>query len=177
LVGARGDRIWLLELLSPPRPSSPPSDRNLATTRVALFDTGSTEQDPVVSPDGRWMAYATMVDGVSAVCVRSTSGIGESRLITEALGATEPVWSGDGRELFYRQGDALMSVSVGSGMTLALGRSELLFRGRFATTAGGGRDYDVSPDGKHFVMVSEREPESFAREIRFVRHWAAKLPR
>lgn len=177
LVGTRGGRTWLLEILSVPDVSPASPTTNLARTRVTWFETSSIEQDPVLSPDGRWLAYSTMVDGGSAIQVRLVSGTGEPRQVSVAPGATEPLWSSDGRELFYRQGDALMSVAVNSAAMLVVGRTELLFRGTFATTMGHGRDYDVTPDGKHFVMVSERAPESFAREIRVVRHWAAKLPR
>ena len=69
-------------------------------------------------------------------------------------GGREPLWSPDGRELFYRNGDQMMVVSVSPGPELSAGRPQELFEGPYEidTTSGHPR-YDVSPDGQRFLMV------------------------
>ena len=68
------------------------------------------------------------------------------------LGGTEPAWSRDGRELFYRAGDSLMMASVALSPTFAVTGRRRLFTGSFLSSARF-REYDVTPDGQHFVMI------------------------
>src|SRR5258705_198287 len=59
-----------------------------------------------------------------------------------------------GRELFYRSGDAMMAISVASQPAFSAGAPRILFRGAYV--AGDGlANYDVSPDGRRFLMVRE----------------------
>ena len=71
-------------------------------------------------------------------------------------GGTSPVWARDGRTLFYRNGDAVMSVAVGAGSRPSLALPRLLFRGRFEEPARPDwpRNYDVAPDGR-FLMIRQ----------------------
>src|SRR4029450_6028345 len=81
---------------------------------------------PNVSPDGRYVAYMSNEPGHDDVYAIPFSGQGE-RVMISLDGGTGPVWSRDGRELFYRAGDALMSVEVRStDPTLVLGERKRL---------------------------------------------------
>jgi hypothetical protein len=68
-------------------------------------------------------------------------------------GGSEPVWAHSGRELFYRTGDSLMAASVTASPSFAVTGRRRLFAGPFLE-GGGFREYDVSPDDQHFVMIS-----------------------
>ena len=69
-------------------------------------------------------------------------------------GGTQPVWNPRGRELFYRTGTKMMSVSVETTPKLSLGAPRVLFDLRYAFGSGITiPNYDISPDGKTFVMV------------------------
>jgi len=62
-----------------------------------------------LSPDDRFIAYASDETGRDEVYVQPFPGPGE-KLKLSIDGGTEPAWSGDGREIFYRDGSKLMSV-------------------------------------------------------------------
>jgi uncharacterized protein YndB with AHSA1/START domain len=83
------------------------------------------------------------------------------------------VWSKDGRELFYRQGDQLMVVSVAAKGEFSAGRPRRLFEIRF-DASDNGPNYDVSRDGQWFVMPrSDRGPA--ATELHLVLNWFAEV--
>ena len=74
------------------------------------------EQYPRLSPDGHWLAYASNESGRSEVLVQSFPEAGARTQISTS-GGTEPVWSRDGRELFYLDGDAMRVVEVRTSPT------------------------------------------------------------
>ena len=83
------------------------------------------------------------------------------------------MWSRDGRELFYRQGDFLMVVPVESTEpALTAGPPRALFEGRYSPPP---RGYDVAPDGQRFVMLSL--PEATSSHINVVLNWFTELER
>jgi len=110
------------------------------------------ESAPALSPDGRWLAYQSDEAGRTGVYARPYPASG-ARISISLQGGTEPVWARNGRELFYRVGDSLMAATIESGAGLAVSARRLLFRGSFM--AGNGfREYDVTPDGSQFIMLS-----------------------
>ncbi len=94
-------------------------------------------------------------------------------------GGTGPVWSRDGRELFYRAGDDLMSIEVRStSPTLVLGeRKRLLDVSAFEPQYF--HEFDVSADGQRFLFI-RAEPDSRPTRIDVILNWfpelAAKVP-
>jgi Tol biopolymer transport system component/predicted Ser/Thr protein kinase len=125
------------------------------------------------SPDGRYVAYVSDESGEQEVYVQAWPGPGE-RTVVSTDGGREPVWSRDGRELFYRNGDRMMAVSVGTGDTFTAGKPALLFSGRYAFDLL--HDYDVSPDGQRFLMIQEDEEASRPR-FHVVLNWFSELER
>ena len=86
-------------------------------------------------------------------------------------GGHSPVWSRDGRELFYMSGAALMAVSVdGRGSSFVAGTPVRLFDGPFDTTQDD--NYHVFPDGMTFVMVGSRRA---ANPIQVILNWSQEL--
>jgi hypothetical protein len=67
-------------------------------------------------------------------------------------GGGGPVWSRNGHELFYRNGNRMMATDVEPGSRLRVGNPRVLFEGRFGRTPFQA-DYDVSPDGQQFIMI------------------------
>jgi serine/threonine-protein kinase len=109
------------------------------------------ESAPALSPDGRWLAYQSSEPGRAEVYVRPFPGPGP-RVPVSLNGGTEPCWSRDGRELFYREGDAMMAASVRTQQAFEVTERRRLFSGAFLP-GGAFREYDVTPDGRRFVMV------------------------
>ena len=142
------------------------------------------EAYPDLSPNGHWLAYAsTDESGRSEVYVRPFPEPGPRHQIS-TNGGTAPAWSGDGHELFYTTAlsvggqagpNTMMAVSVGIGPTFTLGVPRALFTGRFGTTAGI-RGYDVTPDGRRFLMVQQKErPPLVAAQMIVVQNWVEEL--
>lgn len=135
----------------------------------------------MLSPDGRWLAYASDESGRREVYVRSFLEPG-GRWQISTDGGTEPRWNPAGKELFYRRGDEMWAVSVTSEPSFQPavfqpGRPTLLFEGSFEL-GGNFHNYDVSPDGQRFVMVqSEEAPEAAPERLHVVLRWLDELER
>jgi Tol biopolymer transport system component len=114
------------------------------------------EQFVGVSPDGRWISFVSDQSGREEVYVRDLAGE-QDQVLVSLDGGNEPVWSRDGRELFYRETKAgdpyLVAAGISTSPTLAVTSRRRLFPiGDIVGTAPHA-NYDVSPDGKSFVMV------------------------
>jgi len=91
-------------------------------------------------------------------------------------GGTEPRWSADGRELFYRLEDKMMVVGVQSEPAFSSGSPQLVFEVPYLTDQFGTSNYDVSTDGERFVMIKETEVQE-ATPIHVVLNWFEELKR
>ncbi|HKT61076.1 MAG TPA: protein kinase, partial [Gemmatimonadales bacterium] len=124
------------------------------TTLVPLVTSAARELSPAVSPDGRWLAYSSDESGTSEVYVRPFPDAATARWQVSASGGTNPLWSRDGRELFYMNGHGEMAtVPIASGPTFGAGEPRVLFSVGNYTVGGNAGVYDISPDGKRFLMV------------------------
>ena len=126
------------------------------------------------SPDGRWVAYRSNESGQPDIYVAPFPGPGEKLRISSA-GAVGgyPRWRRDGRELFYLASDnRLMAVEVdGSGPKFIAAPPTALFPTRSAI----GRDtFDVSPDGKRFLMLTGQD-DIQDELVTVVLNWTAAL--
>ncbi len=74
-----------------------------------------------MSPDGRWLAYASNESGQYEVYVRPFPNTNDGKWLVSTDGGEEPVWAHSGRELFYKGGGNLMSVEVLPGPTFVTG--------------------------------------------------------
>jgi eukaryotic-like serine/threonine-protein kinase len=136
------DDIWTLSL----------DDR----TAHPWLATPAAEWGGRLSPDGRWMAYNVTESGRTSVYVQPFPGPGAKQLVS-VRGGINPIWSPTGRELFYREDDAVLAVDVDTSAGFTAGRPVVLFSGRYRLS---GRDFDVSPDGTRFVMMRTDAPRT-----------------
>ncbi len=127
-----------------------------------------------VSPDGRWLAYTSDESGENEVYVRPFPDGGAKTLVSTGGGGS-PVWSRDGRELFYRDGDQLMAVQVDSGDELTVGAPTFLFESSFSGPVVLPNRLDVTANGERFLVV---ESNIRARgELQVVLNWHEELLR
>jgi len=110
------------------------------------------ESAPALSPNGQWLAYQSDETGELEVYVRPYPGDG-ARVSVSLHGGSEPVWAHNGRELFFRSGDSLMTAAVAPGPTFGVTGRRLLFTSGFLS-GDGFREYDVAPDDQHFVLLT-----------------------
>lgn len=125
-----------------------------------------SERTPEISPDGRWLAYSSSETGRSEIVVVSFPNAGEARWPVSVGGGAEPLWSRDGRELFYRNGRReLVSIRVETHGTFSIGATSVVFPDRDYLSLGFRRQYDVTPDGQRFLMI---RPVGSGRERRLI---------
>ncbi len=147
----------------------------LESRTVAPEKIATAQRQTSLSPDGQWMAYSSSESGRPEVYVRAFSGTGR-RFLVSTNGGVEPVWNPAGTELFYREGNSMMVVDVRLKPTLTAGSPRRLFSGRFAT--GSTRaNYDVTRDGKRFLMVQPEGEQRPPPRIVVVLNWRAVLER
>jgi serine/threonine-protein kinase len=146
-----------------------------------LVSTPFTERNGEISPDGRWLAYESNDSNQFQVYVRPFPNIDKARIQISTDSGSQPHWSRDGKELFYIADDgALMSVQVGEGSIWKPGTRTPLAAGRYYRGIGSaaGRAYDVSADGKRFLMIKETDPGASASpRIVVVLNWLEELKR
>lgn len=132
---------------------------------------------PVFSPDGHWLAYASNESGRREVYVAAYPGPG-GKVQISIDGGEEPVWSRNGRELFYRAGDGetkMMAADVMTQPAFSVGKPRVLFEGRYLLGGGSPAGYDVSPDGQRFLMV--KGGDEAPAQIDMVLNWSDELKR
>ena len=87
------------------------------------------------------------------------------------------MWRRDGEELFYRNGDKMMVVPIQTGPTFKAQTPRLLFEGAYSNGyLDYASNYDVSPDGQRFVMVTEADRET-SPQINIILNWTEELKR
>ena len=133
------------------------------------------ERSPAFSPDGRWIAYVSDESGRDEIYVQPYPGPG-GKVPVSRDGGREPVWSFDGTELFYRQGDRVMAVPVDVTDRFSAGEASVLFAGGLELyfSVSGSQTYDVAPDGIRFVMTEGLDVPA-PREVQVVFNWFSEL--
>ena len=141
----------------------------------------SSETHADWSRNSRWIAYQSDESGRNEIYVQSYPAPG-ARFPVSRDGGTSPSWSRDGRELFYEMVGAdgqvaMMTVPVTTAQGFSMGAPRKLFEGRFKWSAGS-RSYDVTADGRRFVMVQWQEltPRPVS-QIVIVENWIEELKR
>jgi Tol biopolymer transport system component len=122
----------------------------------AVLESMANEVQPRLSPNGRWLAYASDETGTWEVYVRGFEGTPGRWQISRG-GGTQPVWRTDGRELFYvGLGGVLNAVTI-DDRTLSPSTLQPLFQTTLPNVLAPFRTaYAVSPDGQRFLLNSLR---------------------
>jgi serine/threonine-protein kinase len=142
------------------------------TRQVVTYLEGPYNQNQAkFSPDGHWVVYVSNESGRQEVYVQPYSSKGGKWMISSG-GGEAPRWSRNGREIFFRSTDALFAVSVETTPAFKAGTPRMLFRD--ASYLGMG-DYDVAPDGEHFLMIKRKETPAGENQVNVVLHWNEEL--
>jgi eukaryotic-like serine/threonine-protein kinase len=156
LVSHRGAGELMLQQLNP---SGPPRQLVKGLALNATF-----------SPDGHWIAYQAAESGRTDVFVRAFPDTEAGRWQVSSGGGKYPVWSSDGRELFFiSAADALTVVSVEARGGFATGPPLELFRTNPYVADSNSRPFDISRDGKRFVFL--KISNDVRPTINVVTHW------
>jgi Tol biopolymer transport system component len=156
--------------LNPPRHATP------------LLQESFSEAYPDLSPDNRWLAYASTESGSWEVYVKSYPALDQKTPISSG-GSYMPAWSRDGHELFYMRGaskggdqDIIMAVDVDRRSGFQTSTPRELFRGHFALS-NNTRTYDVDSDGRFLMVTRGTSNEQRTSSLRIVLNWTEELKR
>ncbi len=130
----------------------------------------NNERSGRFSPDGNAFAYVSDESG-SEFQVYVTPYPGPGRRVPVSIdGGLSPIWSADGKELFFRQGSKVMAASIVLEPEIDVSTPVELFDGPYTVDLSGHQRYDVAPDGR-FLMVENSEDfrivlvEGFFKEL------------
>jgi serine/threonine-protein kinase len=162
--------IWSLplDLADPEHPRPGPAE--------PFHETPFNENTPMFSSDGRWVAYMSDEGGTTEIYVRPFPP-GSGRWQVSTGGGKFPTWSGSSK-LFYESLDnRIMEVdySEQSG-ELVLGKPKVWSETRLGST-GAARNYDVGPDGRHFVVMAETQSPASTVHVTFLLNFFDELRR
>ncbi len=143
-----------------------------ARTKRTLVESGFQNHSPTLSPDGRWLAYVSDETGRTEVYVRPMPGPGGKWQISKN-GGFEPRWSASGGEIFFRNGESMMTASVKAGSTFAPGAVRELFKVN-AVFGPNFPSYDVTRDGRTFLMLLP--PARSGQEVIMLLNWFDNQP-
>lgn len=133
-----------------------PEELDLTNYRFTPVETTPDyEGSAAWSPDGRSIAYVKNVGGVLQVFTRSLDASVPTQITTAVADCRTPFWSPDGQRIYYvslaQEGDALWSVNT------AAGTSEVVLPNVNSAA--------ISPDGKTFALLRDREQGDFAMSL------------
>ena len=149
-------------------------------TPTLLIRGPADEAHPAMSPDGHWIAYQSNLSGRWEVYVQPFPDL-SSRWQVSPQGGVSPIWNPNGRELFYRNGRAMMSVPVAAtGNAFTYGNPRVLFEGSYVpedSDPTDARSYAVTPDGQRFLMMKEEAPPPRVTQIVVILNWVEEMKR
>jgi Tol biopolymer transport system component len=145
-------------------------DGKTSPLRVTPFNETDGQFSPGPAGGPRWVAYSSDESGRSEIYVQSYPG-GENRMPVSNGGGTMPRWSRDGKELFYATGDAVVAVAIRPDGSFGAPRRLFDRSNYFISQISVFNSYDVSPDGKRFLMI-QRDPGSVPRQLNVILNWS-----
>jgi Tol biopolymer transport system component len=137
----------------------------------------SSKTNGQISPDGKWVAYASNESGEWEIYVTTFPGAAGKWQVSRG-GGTEPRWRGDGKEIYYiGPTETLMAVPVETGGTFSSGAPAPQFqiRGRAPISSTDLYTYDVTKDGKRFIVNQYLKPDHVA-PLTIVQHAFVEPP-
>ena len=155
--GGKSNDIWYRRMAN---------DTSLKPLVIGPF----SELGPRISPNGLWVAYSSDESGTQQVYVTPLPGPG-GRYPVSADGGATPVWSPDGRRVFYAKDQTLLAATVSFSPTFSVTARDTIFRTGM-TNVPVHASYDVAPDGKHFVIIRSTGPDA---QLIIVHDWKYEL--
>ena len=157
-TGPAGTHIWIV-------PIAEEGGQLRAGSPEAFHHTQFAEDKPAFSPDGRWLAYESTESGRSEIDVRpfhrgGSRGDGKWRVSSE--GGSDPVWSHDGRDLLYRNGDRIMAVRYTTDGDSFVAEKARVWLAKL--DGAGASGWDLSRDGTRLAVTTTERTQTPRRD-------------
>jgi Tol biopolymer transport system component len=161
--GSANTDVWILPLAGDRKP-------------FPLASSSFAEDGATFSPDGRWIAYSSNESGQYQVYVQPFPPSG-GKIQISRNGGGQPMWRGDGRELFFIAPDsAMMAATIDASRQFQAGVPQALFASHAAGAVQGRRQYAVTKDGKRFLVLA-LQPAAGSAPLTVVVNWLAAVQR
>jgi Tol biopolymer transport system component len=154
---SEGASIWIMSRGENPEP---------------LVDLSFNSSAPRFAPQGGWIAYHSDESGQVEVYVRQFPGTERAEPVSPGR---EPVWSPDGRELFYRSGDRMMAVEIQTEPEFESGEPVELWKRPYFSQDNLFTRYDVASDGRFLMLGIPNLDEAKTMTINVVLDWFEEL--
>jgi len=140
-----------------------------------LIETKARVFNAEISPDGCWVAYQSDETGRWEIYVRPLPAVQTGHWQVSSAGGAEPLWARNGHELFFVAGDGmLMAAPAQPGSSFVSGRPLPLFQaGQYHVNVA--RKYDITPDGKRFLMITTAGTDGKGPSLIVVSNWAEEV--
>jgi hypothetical protein len=151
--------------------------RMTAGTPEPFLKTEAIETYPSFSRDGRWLAYISSESGTQELYVRAFPD-GATKVRVSDAGGLIPIWSPNGRELFYRTPDQrimMADYAVRDGSFVA-SKSKVWSDKRLGDT-GVLPNFDLSPDGKHILALMPPRDQQTENHVTFILNFVGEVRR
>jgi serine/threonine-protein kinase len=145
---------------------------DLTTRDVRRIRLPGVQRGARFSPDGRWVAYESSETGTREVHLRPWPAMDANYVISSG-GGTEPAWSPNGRDIYYRHQSEVIAVALTvRGTAVERAPPRVLFSGVYNRDEWGDQSYDVAPDGRFLMM---RPLPGGRVELRVALNWIAEV--
>jgi serine/threonine-protein kinase len=146
---------------------------------LPVLNTDASESSVAMSPDGRRIAYEADDTGQLEIYVEEFPRLGNRQIVSTG-GGTNPLWSRDGRQLFYRRtaelGGGIMMSPIQTAPVFSIGTGREVFGGSYYQVQAGARQWDIASDGR-FLMQESVDDETARPQLILVRNWVQELRR
>ena len=148
------------------------------TAATTLIASVGADYSPIVSPDGKWLAYVSNESGRLEVYVTPFAQPGSAKWAISTGGGTSPRWSGRGDEMFYTDlRSNMVAARITTSPSFAVQDTRVLFNvADFVQTSVSRRHFDVTADGQRFLMVQRADGAKRGQMI-VVENWADEIRR
>lgn len=141
---------------------------NDGTTKTVVESEFAADM-PKFSPDGKWFAYYTTESGKNQIFIQPwKENTADQRFLVSKQAGLSPVWSKDGRKIYYRTISNFYEAEIQTVPEVKAGEVKLLFEGNYRTV------FDVSPDGNRFLMVKS-DKGIFPKRLNVVTNWLSEF--
>jgi len=141
-------------------------EKKLRTFLATKFD----ESYAAVSPDGKLIAYSSAETGVPQIYVRPFP-LGDAKWQVSPPSISSPVWSSNGKRLFFGTAQGIMGVTIAGTKAITAGEPQMVLKGYIGAQVESSVTFDVAPDGEHILLSRPRDGEESYQRINIVTNW------